>query len=59
MREICRALRKHLVYTEDYLKDADVICLMVYMMPLVYSRNTRRYDDEANLERGLEQNERT
>ena len=30
-----RVLRKYLVYTKDYIKDADVTCLPVYMIPFV------------------------
>lgn len=30
-----RILRKYLVYTKDYAKDKDVICLPVYMLPFI------------------------
>ena len=30
-----RILRKYLVYTKDYAKDKDVICLPIYMLPFI------------------------
>ena len=30
-----RVLRKYLAYTKDYIKDANVTCLPVYMIPFV------------------------
>ena len=30
-----RILRKYLVYTKDYTKDKDVICLPIYMLPFI------------------------
>lgn len=30
-----RVLWKYLIYTKDYAKDGDVVCLPVYMMPFI------------------------